>query len=181
MDSDYNIEVGKKIHDRRKALRMSMKTLGKKVNLHESTISRYEKGEIQSLDIEKIKEFAKALDISISYLISWDDLDNSVNPDLYKIINKLRFDKNISIEEVLRNLDDSIDINKETKTDFLSTNTNYVKIHKEWYEKVGEFNWTENKFELLMHCAVFIKDVRNRKDNEDLLNLVLKIMDKLKK
>lgn len=68
-----NIEIGRKIHNARKALKISMKELGQKVGLHESTISRYEKGEIQSLDIEKLKEFAQALNVSASYLIGWQE------------------------------------------------------------------------------------------------------------
>lgn len=68
-----NIEIGNRIRETRKKRNMSMKELGKRVNLHESTISRYEKGEIQALDIEKLKEFAKALDVSSSYLIGWEE------------------------------------------------------------------------------------------------------------
>lgn len=50
-----------------------MKKLGEMVGLHESTISRYEKGEIISLDIEKMKEFARALDVNASWLMGWED------------------------------------------------------------------------------------------------------------
>lgn len=71
-----NIEIGERIRQSRKKIRMSMKTLGKKVNLHESTISRYEQGEIQSLDVEKIKEFANVLNVSASYLLGWEDEEN---------------------------------------------------------------------------------------------------------
>lgn len=71
-----NIEIGERIRNARKQKRMSMKTLGEKVNLHESTISRYEKGEIQALDIEKIKEFANVLNVSASYILGWVDEEN---------------------------------------------------------------------------------------------------------
>ena len=52
---------------------MSMKTLGELVHLHESTVSRYEKGSIMSLDIDTLKEFARVLDVSVSYLMCMDD------------------------------------------------------------------------------------------------------------
>lgn len=73
MKNPYNITVGNRIHDARKNKRMSMKELGAKVGLHESTVSRYEKGDIKALDIEKLKEFANALDVSSAYLTGWDE------------------------------------------------------------------------------------------------------------
>lgn len=84
MESKNNIEIGKRIYNSRKALKMSMKALGEKVNLHESTISRYEKGEIQSLDIEKLKEFANALEVPPSFLIGWEDNEQSP-PNTYTV------------------------------------------------------------------------------------------------
>lgn len=68
---DFNTDVGLKIFNARKNLKMSRAELGKKINLHESTIKRYEDGHIKSLDIEKLKEFASALDISPVYLMGW--------------------------------------------------------------------------------------------------------------
>lgn len=69
---DYNIQVGERIRKCRKAKKISMKELGKRVDLHESTISRYEKGEIQTLDIDKLKEFAYVLNVPTSYLLGWE-------------------------------------------------------------------------------------------------------------
>lgn len=50
-----------------------MKELGGRVNLHESTVSRYEKGDIKALDVDTLKEFAKALDVPASFLLGWED------------------------------------------------------------------------------------------------------------
>lgn len=71
--SNFNSDVGIKIFNARKNLKMSRAELGKKINLHESTIKRYEDGHIKSLDIEKLKEFANALDISSAYLMGWKE------------------------------------------------------------------------------------------------------------
>lgn len=71
--NEFNVEVGDRIKFARKRKRMSMKELGEKVSLHESTISRYEKGEIMALDVGKLKEFAKALDVPQSYLMGLDE------------------------------------------------------------------------------------------------------------
>ena len=70
--SEFNIDVGQKIFNARKSLNMSRAELGKKVNLHESTVKRYEDGHINSLDISKLKEFANALNISPAYLMGWE-------------------------------------------------------------------------------------------------------------
>ncbi|MGL5714680.1 MAG: helix-turn-helix domain-containing protein [Paraclostridium sp.] len=71
--SVFNVDVGLKIFNARKELKMSRSELGKKINLHESTIKRYEDGHIKSLDIEKLKEFANALDISPEYLMGLEN------------------------------------------------------------------------------------------------------------
>ena len=84
-----NILIGARIRNARKNKRMSMKTLGIKVGLHESTVSRYEKGDIQALDIEKMKEFAEALDVTVSYLIGWnDDIKEEIEKDPVGIANE---------------------------------------------------------------------------------------------
>ena len=71
--NNYNREFGKRICSARKNLGITMKELGKKVGLHESTIQRYESGEIKTLDIEKVREFSKALKVSSVYLMGWEE------------------------------------------------------------------------------------------------------------
>lgn len=73
MDNDFNISVGKKLFAARKNLKMTRAELGKIVDLHESTIKRYEDGQIKTLDIDKLKDFANALQINAAYLIGWTD------------------------------------------------------------------------------------------------------------
>ena len=72
MSNTFNYLVGQRIKDARKKQHMTIKELGDKVGLDKSTISRYERGEISTLDIEKIKEFAKVLNVSSAYLTGWD-------------------------------------------------------------------------------------------------------------
>lgn len=70
---NFNIEVGRKLFNARKKKEMSRACLGKIVNLHESTVKRYEDGQIKTLDIEKMKEFANALDITPEFLMGWEE------------------------------------------------------------------------------------------------------------
>lgn len=93
MGNEFNKEVGHKIFEARKSLKMSRAELGKKVNLHESTIKRYEDGDIKSLDIEKLKEFASALYIEPSYLMGWEEKSETPKLDEYQEKNKILFSK----------------------------------------------------------------------------------------
>ena len=77
--NEFNIAVGQKIFNARKSLNMSRAELGKKINLHESTVKRYEDGHINSLDIAKLKEFANALNISPTFLVGWEVTDKPLN------------------------------------------------------------------------------------------------------
>lgn len=110
MENGKNVEIGLRIHNARKAKKLSMKELGKKVKLHESTISRYEKGEIMSLDIEKMKDFAKALDTTPAYLMGWEDESYK---DFGKAIHNIRIKKSISIMEMADELHISVETLKE--------------------------------------------------------------------
>lgn len=99
--NDFNIDVGLKIFTARKKLNMSRAELGKRVNLHESTIKRYEDGHIKSIDIDKLKEFANALDISPAYLMGWEEC----NSDKVKNTHKELTEDEITLLEMYRQLD----------------------------------------------------------------------------
>lgn len=71
--SKYNKEFGDRLFNIRKERGLTMNELGKLVGLHESTVKRYENGEIKTLDIEKVKEFARALNVSEIYLMGWQE------------------------------------------------------------------------------------------------------------
>lgn len=91
MDKEYNKQVGLRLFKRRKELSLTRAELGKKLLLHESTIKRYEDGEIKSLDIDKIKDFAKALKTTPEYLMGWvnDPLDYNNMDDNRKVDKKV--------------------------------------------------------------------------------------------
>lgn len=84
--TSFSKMLGKRIAESRKQLDITMKDLGKLLNLHESTIQRYESGDIKKVDIEKVKEFAKALKVSPIYLLGWntsDEYKNSISIPVY--------------------------------------------------------------------------------------------------
>lgn len=70
MNDNYMKEVGSRIRETRKRQGMTMKELGNKIGLHESSVSRIEKGE-SSIELNKLKEIAKILGVSSAYLCGW--------------------------------------------------------------------------------------------------------------
>ena len=84
--STYVEEFGKRIAVARNNLDMTMAELGELLGLHESTVQRYEKGKISKVDIEKAKEFAKALKVSPVWLLGWEEATeykNSITIPIY--------------------------------------------------------------------------------------------------
>ena len=77
--NNYNVEVGRRLYNARKRKNLTMKEVAVLVGLHESSIQRYESGLIKNLSIEKLKDFAKVLDIDAEVLIGWDKEVEPVN------------------------------------------------------------------------------------------------------
>lgn len=62
-------EIGRKLFNARKNKDLSRKALGKIVKLHESTIKRYEDGEIGSVSVQHMINFAQALDVDAAWIM----------------------------------------------------------------------------------------------------------------
>ena len=138
MNDIYNVQVGNRIKKARKQKRMSMKDLGLKVNLHESTVSRYEKGDIKALDIDKLKEFAIALDTSPSYLMGWEDEkeDNkkdTVYSDIGNNIKSLRESNNITLVEMSKELSIPIEDIKAYEKGLKEIPIEYLKMFAKYF------------------------------------------------
>jgi transcriptional regulator with XRE-family HTH domain len=88
--------VGEKIAEIRKSKGMSQRDLSKIINKAFSVIGKYERNEINP-SIEILREFAKALDVSLLYLV-----DNTNEADLLKdkeMIKRLTEIKNVPNED----------------------------------------------------------------------------------
>ena len=72
MKDNYVKEVGERIRKVRKQRKISMKELGSRIGVSESTISRYENGSM-SMPFNQIKPIADALNVSAKYLLDWKD------------------------------------------------------------------------------------------------------------
>lgn len=65
---DKNLEVGRRIKQRRTELGMTQEELGRRLRLNKSTIQRYESGAITSIKLPVIQAIAKQLNVSPEWL-----------------------------------------------------------------------------------------------------------------
>lgn len=132
MELNKNL-IGQKIYDNRKKKKMSRKALGEKVNLHETTVKRYEDGDIKNLSVEKLEEFAKALDISLSELLGINNYyERNAN---YKMFENFESDKSFT-DPLGLNVDAFNNLSLEDKENFkvlLSEYTNPVILKYDYY------------------------------------------------
>ena len=68
-----SIEIGKRLHDKRKNKGLTMKELGILVGLSESNVQRYESGKIKNVSLITLKAFAAALNIEVEYLMGYSE------------------------------------------------------------------------------------------------------------
>lgn len=66
-------DIMQRMKDRREELNMSYQALAEKVGLSKSTLQRYETGYIKNMPVDKLEEIARALCVSPSYLMGWED------------------------------------------------------------------------------------------------------------
>jgi transcriptional regulator with XRE-family HTH domain len=65
--------IVKRIRERRIELGMSYQDVADATGLSKSTIQRYETGAIRKVPINQIEDLARALHVTPSYLMGWDD------------------------------------------------------------------------------------------------------------
>ena len=71
----YDIkEIGRRMRDKRKELRLTLDDIADSVKVAKSTIQRYEMAKIETPKIPVVREIAKALGVSSVWLLGADDL-----------------------------------------------------------------------------------------------------------
>lgn len=84
------MNIGERIKQRRKELKMSADALGEKLGKDRSTIYRYEKGDIENLPLDILEPIAAALHTTPQYLMGWDKVQkkNDILSDIILQLNK---------------------------------------------------------------------------------------------
>lgn len=116
------MNMGQKIKSLREQKGMTLEELGDKVGVGKSTVRKWETGMIANMKRDKIAKLAKALEVSPSYLMDWEENLTEQNSNLIPDI-----------------LSDSIlfeHIKKLMKLNKIHQQTIYDNIAY-WYEKEG--------------------------------------------
>ena len=110
------MNIGIRIKQRRKELKMSADELGRLIGKDRSTIYRYEKGDIENLPIEILEPVAKFLQTTPQQLMGWEetkkkndvlsDIVLKMNEDIEflsmcEALSKLGFEKREAVKSVL--------------------------------------------------------------------------------
>jgi len=66
------MDIGKRMKERRKQLKMTADEIGEKLGVSRATIYRYEKGDIEKFPIESLEPLAEALQTTNEYLMGWE-------------------------------------------------------------------------------------------------------------
>lgn len=99
------MDIGQRIKQRRKELKMSAEELGKRLGKDRSTIYRYEKGDIENLPLDILEPIAAVLQTTPQYLMGWQETQKK-NDILSDIVLKLNEDEELlEIVEALSKLD----------------------------------------------------------------------------
>lgn len=101
------MNIGQRIKEKRKEMKISADELGRRLGKDRSTIYRYEKGDIENLPLDILEPIAKALDTTPQYLMGWIDEETSKkNSTITDIIVRMRTDEDfLSLVETLNTLD----------------------------------------------------------------------------
>src|SRR5699024_746275 len=111
-----------------------MKELGKLVNLHESTVKRYEDGEIKALDIAKIKEFARVLRVSPIFLLGWDETDEYTNSIMIPVYGSIPAGVALEAIEDIQGYEDIPDDWLKGNKEFLAVKSNNDRMYTKFLD-----------------------------------------------
>lgn len=99
------MNIGYRIKQRRKELKMSADELGARIGKDRSTIYRYEKGDIENLPLDILEPIADILQTTPQHLMGWEKVQKN-NDIITDAVVKMRTDDEFfSLVECLLSLD----------------------------------------------------------------------------
>ena len=87
------MNIGRRIKEKRKELKISADELAKRLGKDRSTIYRYEKGDIENLPLDILEPIASALSTTPQYLMGWEEKPKQSDEELS--IKKKEFIKRV--------------------------------------------------------------------------------------
>lgn len=107
------MNVGERIKERRQYLGMSVDELADKLGKNRATIYRYESAEIENLPLNILEPLAKALDVTPSYLMGWDNATSTAKK--IPLLGTIAAGTPILAEQ---NIEDYFNLDTSIKADF---------------------------------------------------------------
>lgn len=99
------MNVGARIKIRRKEINMKAYELASKINVSLSTLYRYEKGDIEKMSTDVLKEIADALSTTPADLMGWDETEETILNKITTAASKLEEERQ---EKVLGYCEDQL-------------------------------------------------------------------------
>lgn len=99
------MNVGARIKIRRKEINMKAYELASKINVSLSTLYRYEKGDIEKMSTDVLKEIADALSTTPANLMGWDEIEETILSKITTAASKLEEERQ---EKVLGYCEDQL-------------------------------------------------------------------------
>lgn len=100
------LAIGTKIHERRIAINMSVDELADKIGRDRATVYRYENGKIENMPIGLLVPIAKALDVTVEYLLGTNQQDRppqrTPEIDIFKVI--IRLHEDLTFRKIVENI-----------------------------------------------------------------------------
>lgn len=124
------MDIGLRIKERRKQLRMSADELARRIGKDRSTIYRYENGKIDKVAIATLEPLAKALKTTPAYLIGLDAETSDFS---------------------------SAHVEKEgVIATYISSNATQVRHMKKWIRDVGQVVFTDEEYTEIANFAKYL-------------------------
>ena len=101
MENDMR-NIIRRISSRRRELGYSFQDLADKTGMSKSTLQRYETGAIKNVPLDKLEVLAKALAITPSYLMGWEDIIPTSEESKYTVKEKAVIDKYRAIDSDMK-------------------------------------------------------------------------------
>ncbi len=99
------MNIGQRIKERRKEMKMSADELGKLLGKDRSTIYRYEKGDIENLPLDILEPIADALETTPAYLMGWEKAEKKADT-ISDVVLRMKSDSEfLELVETLNTLD----------------------------------------------------------------------------
>lgn len=112
-----NNEIGERIKQLRISKNMSAETLGSIVGVAKTSIYRYESGYIEKMPTSTAEKIAKALNVSVAYLMGWTDNPsqtvpqpddpNDMKTQISDLVSHMSEDKQKLLLDLIKSMKDS--------------------------------------------------------------------------